>query len=217
MTMNSGRTALDLLRRLAQPGPNPAAEERCELCSIALAPRHRHLLENAPRRIVCACDACALIFENAANGRFKSIPRDVWTLPDFRLGDGIWESLALPINLAFIFRDSRTHGGAAMFPSPAGATESLLTTDSWNALTAENPALCHMASDVEALLVNRLGPRHDHLIVPIDRCFELVGLVRTHWRGLSGGEAVWKHIESFFDALRAEARLAVPTLEVSHA
>jgi hypothetical protein len=59
----------------------PQEIEQCELCSIRLAPTHRHLLEMATRRIVCACDPCALRFENvlgenstsfrATRGRFR--------------------------------------------------------------------------------------------------------------------------------------------------
>ena len=40
---------------------------------------------------------------------------------------------------------------------------------------------------------------------PIDRCFALAGLIRTHWRGLSGGSAVWDNIEQYFARLRSEA------------
>jgi hypothetical protein len=175
------------------------------------------LLETAQRQIVCACDACELTFRGVINGRFKSIPRDVRKLPEFQLSNGVWESLALPINLAFLFRDSRSNRIVAMFPSPAGPTESLLMPEAWEDLARENPALLGMAADVEALLLNRLGAARDYFIAPIDRCFELVGLVRTHWRGLSGGDVVWKQIESFLDRLRAEARPHVQTCEVSHA
>jgi hypothetical protein len=38
--------------------------------------------------------------------------------------------------------------------------------------------------------------------VPIDRCFALVGLIRTHWRGLSGGAEAWQAIRDFFAQLR---------------
>jgi hypothetical protein len=35
-------------------------------------------------------------------------------------------------------------------------------------------------TDVEALLVNRVAEARDYYIVPIDLCFELVGLIRAH-------------------------------------
>ena len=44
-----------------------------------------------------------------------------------------------------------------------------------------------------------------HYRVGIDRCYELVGLVRTHWRGFSGGQAVWDEIGRFFAGLKGRA------------
>ncbi len=67
-----------------------------------------------------------------------------------------------------------------------------------------------MQSDVEALLVNRVG-RPDpvnlaqYYIAPIDACYKLVGLIRAHWKGLSGGSEVWAEVDRFFADLRAGA------------
>src|SRR5438874_666498 len=44
-----------------------------------------------------------------------------------------------------------------------------------------------------------------HYIVPIDACYELIGLIRLKWKGLSGGEEVWKAIAEFFAGLRKRA------------
>jgi hypothetical protein len=38
--------------------------------------------------------------------------------------------------------------------------------------------------------------------VPIDECYKLVGLIRLHWRGLSGGMEVWEKVGQFFAALK---------------
>jgi hypothetical protein len=48
----------------------------------------------------------------------------------------------------------------------------------------------------------------EHWIVPIDDCYELVGLIRSRWRGFGGGEEVWAAIHGFFDDLptREETR-----------
>jgi hypothetical protein len=123
-------------------------------------------------------------------------------LPDFKMTDVQWDDLHLPINLAFFYRSSPAQKVIAMFPSPAGATESLLTLESWNDLAAENPVLNELEPDVEALLVNRVGPLREYSRVPIDECFKLVGLIRTHWRGLSGGTEVWKEIARFSASLK---------------
>jgi hypothetical protein len=43
--------------------------------------------------------------------------------------------------------------------------------------------------------------------VPIDACYRLVGLIRLHWKGLSGGNEVWQEIGSFFAGLRSQAEI----------
>ncbi|HEX5175943.1 MAG TPA: DUF5947 family protein, partial [Chthoniobacteraceae bacterium] len=184
------------------PGPE---REHCELCSIRLAPAHRHLLEMATRRIVCSCDPCALRFENVVEGKFKLIPRDARLLPNFQMSDAEWEELALPISLAFFFYDTPNKKMAAYYPSPAGATESLLPLTAWETLVGANPVLGNMRPDVETLLVNRVRETRECFLAPIDLCFELVGLIRIHWRGFSGGEEVWGEIDRFFARLRGEA------------
>jgi len=59
-----------------------------------------------------------------------------------------------------------------------------------------------MQADVEALLVNRSQDAREYFIAPIDKCYELVGTIRVHWRGLSGGDEVWRAIDKFFAQLR---------------
>ena len=156
----------------------------------------------ANRRIACACDPCALRFENVLEGKFKLIPRDTRALPDFRMSDVEWEGLSLPINLAFLFYSTPNEKMMALYPSPAGATESLLPLTAWESLVNANPILREMQRDVEALLVNRVDDTRAYFLAPMDVCFELVGLIRVHWRGLSGGEELWKEINSYFARLR---------------
>ena len=195
------------LRRFAAAAPEAAGEvERCELCGVRLAPEHRHLLEIGSRRVLCSCAPCALLFESAVGGRFKPIPRDAHALPDFVLSDLTWEGFALPINLAFFFYSTPAQKMVALYPSPAGATESLLPLAAWQALVADNPGLRQIAPDVEALLINRVGAAREYFVAPIDACFELVGLIRYHWRGLSGGTEAWREIEGFFARLRERSR-----------
>jgi hypothetical protein len=185
----------DLVRR-------PDAAEHCEMCGAALGPAHQHLLEPASRRLLCCCDACAILFCGQRSARYRRVPRLIQSLPDFRLTDAQWEELHLPINLAFFFRSSVAGRVVAVYPSPAGATESLLPLEAWHALEEENPLLRDFEADVEALLVNRVGPARDHYRVPIDECYRLVGLIRINWRGLSGGNEVWEAIGQFFGSLK---------------
>ena len=202
-------SAFGMLRQLAR---RPRAAERCELCSVEIIPDHPHLIEPAARKLVCSCDACALLFSGRAGARFKRVPRQVRLLADFQLSDGQWDSLMIPINMAFFFRSSSERRVVAMYPSPAGATESLLSLEAWNEIERLNPAIEKMEPDVEALLANRIGHARDfthaeYYLLPIDQCFKLVGLIRSHWRGFSGGTEVWQRIADFFAALRDQATM----------
>jgi hypothetical protein len=68
--------------------------------------------------------------------------------------------------------------------------------------------------EVEALLVHRIGEQQGYFVVPIDTAYRLVGLIRTRWRGLSGGAAVWQAIAEFFSELE---RRSTRVGEVPHA
>jgi hypothetical protein len=200
---NLPRSPLARLQRLARPR---RLHERCELCGSVIPSEHQHLLELSNRRLVCACDACAILFSDKQTMRYRRVPRDGSLLADFQLSDAAWESFHVPINLAFFYHDSAAKRVIAMYPSPAGATESLLTMESWAELTDANPALLTMQSDVEALLINRLGDRREAFLVPIDECYKLVGTIRSGWRGLSGGSEVWREIAQFFQDLHRRCR-----------
>lgn len=194
--------AASVLRKFAR---RRSAAERCELCSADLTEMHSHLLDPATRQILCSCEACAVLFCGQAGARYRRIPRRICLLSDFQITDMQWESLMIPINLAFFYRDGASGKMIAMYPSPAGATESLLSLESWEEISSQNRALQTMEPDVEAFLANRVGAAPEYFLVPIDECFRLVGLIRMHWRGLSGGAQVWKEIQTFFAQLRARS------------
>ena len=202
-TILSERSAFDALRRFA---PRSNEGERCELCSLTIGEAHQHLLKRAGRKITCACDACAVLFSDNQTGKYERIPRTSRLLADFRLNDLEWESLTIPIGLAFFFHNSSTARVAAYYPSPGGATECLLDLSAWTEIEDANPLLREIKPDVEALLVNRIGKTREYYLAPIDKCFELVGLIRTNWQGFTGGQDLWTRIEEFFQQLRREAR-----------
>jgi hypothetical protein len=199
--------AYSVLKQFAR---RPRAAERCELCSTEIASHHSHLFDPTARKLVCSCEACALLFSERTDARFKRVPRRVRMLADFHMTDGQWDSLMVPINMAFFFHSSPEKRVMAMYPSPAGATESQLSLEAWSEIAEANPELKAMDIDVEALLVNRIGhsrgfTQAEYYLLPIDRCFKLVGLIRSQWRGLSGGTEVWQQIAGFFAELRAGA------------
>ncbi len=194
---------LAALKRFAAAAPQV---ERCELCGLALEPAHPHLLDRARRAVVCACSACAILFAGRQDAKFLRIPVHVRAVPDLALDGMQWEELSIPISLAFFLRDA---DGAmtAMYPSPAGPVESSLSLDSLPNFLAANAAVAGMAPEVEALLVSLVKGEEAALLVPIDECFRLTGLIRKKWRGLSGGTDVWIAIREFFAALRQRAGL----------
>ena len=108
----------------------------------------------------------------------------------------------IPISLAFFSFQTPAGRVVALYPGPAGAAESSLHLDAWQEIAKANPELQRMEADVEALLVNRVGTEREYFIVPIDECYKLVGIIRLHWQGLSGGALVWGEIERFFESLR---------------
>ena len=195
--------------------------ETCEMCSRELANNHQHLLEPLSRKLVCACDACAILFNSLGQTKYKRVPRRIRFLPGFRMTDSQWDGLMMPINMAFFFKSNPQDRVIALYPSPAGATESLLSFDTWDEIERDNPSLLEMEADVEALLVNRIGhsrgfSQPEYYIVPIDECFKLVGLIRSRWQGLSGGTEVWREIGQFFNTLKSRSPHS-QLVETSHA
>lgn len=199
--------AFGALRQFIRPRKRDM--ERCELCSAEVASEHPHLIEPGTRKLLCTCNACAILFSGMGT-RYKRVPRRVLALHNFHLSDGQWESLMVPISMAFFFRSTPDARVVAFYPSPAGATESLLPLETWKDIEDANPVLGEMEPDVEALLVNRVGHARgftaaEYYVLPIDECYKLVGLIRANWHGLSGGTEVWQQIGQFFDGLKQRA------------
>jgi len=121
--------------------PAPEAGEHCDMCAAPVPPGHRHIVDLNDRRMLCACRACALLFDSraAGGGHLRLLPTRRRRLDDFVLD--------------------------------------------------------------EALLISRARKMREHWLVPIDDCYELVGLIRSRWRGFGGGEEVWTEIDRFFNDL----------------
>lgn len=179
-------------------------EEHCEFCSKTIDSRHAHLVERATRKFFCACPQCAFLL--AGGERFATLRARADALHDFDLSDDEWEGLRIPIDLAFVFRSTPAQGPVAIYPGPAGAIESPFAADGWSRLIAANPMLARLDPDVEALLVNRMNGAREYYLVSIDRCYALIGLIRKHWRGLSGGAEVWEAVRDYFGTLRGETK-----------
>lgn len=176
------------------------ADEHCELCGSALPPDHRHLLHLDERRMLCACETCWSVRSGEASYRPAGV-RTAW-VDDLDLPDEAWASFRIPIGLAFFMATGDPERVVAFYPSPAGATESEIDDYAWKRIVGLNPKLEGLEPDCEALIVNRMSEPHQHVIAPIDECYRLVGMIKTHWEGISGGPGPEEAIERFFVELR---------------
>lgn len=215
-----GDSPLFVLRRIAARPPPPPPGETCEMCAEAIAEQHQHVVDVTSRSLMCTCRACYLLFTaQAAHLRYRAVPDRYLSFPDFALGPGQWDQLEIPVGLAFFFHNSAQGRTIAFYPGPAGATESELPLQAWAAVVAANPQLELMAADVEALLVRTPGRGTGELschLVPIDACYELVGRLRSVWRGFDGGQDARERIDSFFAMVAARSKPA-PALDLAPA
>jgi Family of unknown function (DUF5947) len=198
----------DVLARVrdGRPVVKPRPGERCELCAHDIPDEHDHLVDLEQRSLMCACRGCYLLFAptGAGGGRYRAVPDRYVSFPDFRLSPREWDALQIPVRVAFFFVNSTLERVAGFYPSPAGATESLLSLDTWADVVAANPELATLLPDVEAFLV-RTDPA-ECFLVPISACYELVGHLRMLWRGFDGGREVHDKLEAFFAEVRGRAR-----------
>jgi Family of unknown function (DUF5947) len=196
-----------LMRENRERTPPRSVVERCEFCGTTLANEHRHVLNLSTHEVLCACNACALLFgtEGSGGGKYKVISSRYRSLKDFQMSDEQWDELMIPVNMMYMVYKTTAQRMMAFYPGPAGAMESLLELEQWDTMVEQNPVLHDMEADIEALLINRVRNANEYYIVPIDECYRLVGLIRSHWKGLSGGQEVWKMIDEFFMRLRSMA------------
>jgi hypothetical protein len=186
---------LGFLRRYLDDAGEPA---ECELCAGPLEREHRHVVEVRARRILCACDPCALLFDEASTRRFRTIPEHVRRETPFGAYEA-WNALGLAEGSFVLFGSSEQHW-IAVEPGVSGAAERVLDPVSWHAVWTRSELARAMASDVEALIVRR-DRRAEAFAAPIDRCYALTGAMRRHWQGEDGGNDVRATLVAFFEGL----------------
>ena len=193
---------LSVLARVRASRPAPSDQERCEMCAEPIGEQHQHVVDLVGRGLLCTCRPCYLLFTaEAAELRYRAVPDRYLALTDFALFAGQWDELEIPVGLAFFFPNSEQGRTVAFYPGPAGATESELPLGAWDRIVDANPVLGSLAPDVEALIVrmpDRSRSAVEAHLVPIDRCYELVGLLRTAWRGFDGGQEARAVLDAFF-------------------
>src|SRR4051812_25371551 len=132
------------LRRLVEAPP--PEYEKCEICGAPVEPSHRHVVDVANRRLMCTCRPCYLLFTTpgAAQGKLRSVPERYVKLPKMEVAE-------IPVGVVFFIRDSASGRVKAFYPSPAGATESSITDETWVEMIGAAPQLNTLEPDVEAL------------------------------------------------------------------
>jgi len=198
------------LRRVTRTRPEQIVGERCEMCAAPIGESHSHVVNLESRALMCACRPCYLLFtDQDAHLRYRAVPERYLSFPELALDARAWDELQIPVGLAFLFRNSVQDRTIAFYPSPAGATESELPLDAWDRIVEHNPELAVLRPDVEALLVRRSeGPGGSCHLVPIDACYELVGRLRTLWRGFDGGREAHDAMDEFFAHVQGRSRPA---------
>jgi hypothetical protein len=142
MTISEGVVddPLSVLARIrqSQPRERPRPGERCEMCATPIPDDHDHVVDLEQRSLQCTCRGCYLLFapEGAGGSRYRAVPDRFLSFPDFALSPGQWDGLQIPVSVAFFFLNSTMERVAAFYPSPAGATESLLSLDTWDEVVA---------------------------------------------------------------------------------
>jgi hypothetical protein len=204
------------LRRFLEPPVAARLGERCEMCGEPVPEQHSHVVNIQTRALMCTCRPCRLLFTNpgAAGGRYRAVPDRYAAASELHITSALWDELQIPVGIAFFFHNSALGRMAAFYPSPAGATESLLPLGAWSDLARANPIVESLAPDVEALLARR---HRDGVVecyvVPIDACYELVGRMRRVWKGFDGGQQAAEEIDSFFGSVRERSGVARASAE----
>ena len=212
-----GGAPLSVLRRVTAARPAPMVGERCEMCAEPIGEPHQHVVNLESRALMCTCRGCYLLFTaQGAELRYRAVPDRYLSFPRFTLGAGEYDQLEIPVGLAFLFTNSMLRRTVAFYPGPAGATESELPLAAWEGIVAANPELTVLLPDVEALLIRGSDAERAELschLVPIDACYELVGQLRSIWRGFDGGQDARAMIEAFFANVAARSKPAPAAAE----
>jgi hypothetical protein len=196
------RSPVEFAQRVATP-----QGDACQMCGSPIADEHPHVVNLDRRNLLCTCRPCYLLFTRDGAGRrnYRAVP-DRYLAAAGGPSQTQWDELQVPVGLAFFFRNSTLGHVVALYPGPAGATESLLELSSWDAIAATTPLAAELTDDVEALLLRRHRDHDELYLVPIDACYELVGRLRLHWTGFDGGPEARADVDDIFARVRSRAR-----------
>src|ERR1700741_3839578 len=83
-------------------------EQLCELCRGPAGLLHSHVVDLEARRLLCKCRPCYLLFTHsgAGAGGFR-MGTELYLRVRSSLSDAPWESLQIPVGIAFVIRNSK--------------------------------------------------------------------------------------------------------------
>lgn len=204
---------LAVLQRMRASRPAARVGERCDMCGEPIGEEHSHIVSVANRSLMCSCRGCYLLFtQQDAALAYRAVPDRYLSFPTLDISPTQWDELQIPVGVAFFFFNSQLGRTIAFYPSPAGATESELPLGAWDQLLSDNAELATLVPDVEALLVRRTDDTVECYLIPIDACYQLVGRLRSLWRGFDGGRDARDALDAFFADVRSRSRPAKPAV-----
>lgn len=175
MTGPGALRAVAALRRFAAPTDEVTP---CDLCGVPIRDEHAHLFEPEPRRVACACTACALVFQEDT-GRYRRLHSRAVRARGVELEEDDFRALDVPVRLA-VLSPSAVHGCVfATYPNAGGATEAVVPRTAWDALSAGQPAVASVRPDLEGLIIDHLGGRKRAFVASLDLCYRFVGVLRA--------------------------------------
>ena len=144
-------------RRFCDRRPARCRRGACELCArAALPPEHRHVVNLGDAQPALRLPAVLICCSRTRRGG-RQVPLGSRALPLRPRSRAHRARSGTRCRSRSASRSSSTTApsaaAAAFYPSPAGATESLLPLETWEELAAANPLLASLEPDVEALLV----------------------------------------------------------------
>ena len=206
----------DPARRAAADPPEPApgdptAGEVCELCAEPISDEHGHLVDLQARNLMCACRGCYLLFvsEGAGGAHFRSVPDRYLAFTDFALSPEQWDNLQIPVSVAFFFLNSSLGQSGGLLPGAGRRHRVRAPARHLGRGHRGQPPTRERCSPTSRRSWSAARPEQggaECYIVPIDACYELVGHLRTLWRGFDGGKEANAKLDAFFDDVRARAR-----------
>ena len=143
---------LAVLHRIRLPSPPPpwASAARCAPVDPL---RATHVVDVGQRTLVCACrPATSCSPPRRRGGRYRAVPERYLPVTDFALTPAQWDSLQIPVAVAFFFATRVGHG--RLLPEPGRRHRVPAAASAWAEVEVANPVV----GDPPARRRGRLDP-----------------------------------------------------------